>query len=238
MTELINRHIGKITLDATEQENQKSVLRLSKNPIESGANIADHAVLEPKQITIKGKIVAYEPPTQSKMDEYLDLVLPNMPRIKPAYKLTQRALKLKAEIEHAKAVANKYAKVILNKEIDIFKTTKEQLAPFLPSFINQKADKTQSLDRIGDSLNKLYELQRSGELLEVQTGTRLYQNMMITSIEVTTQEDLYADVVLNLEEVFIVETKIANGLSVATKGVRNFGKTQPKKSKSFLKDMF
>ena len=66
--------------------------------------------------------------------------------------------------------------------------------------------------------------------------------MLITSIEVTTESDLYADVTLTLEEVFIVETKTAKGLNVGLNGSKsavNLGKTEPKlKKSSLLKDIF
>ena len=66
--------------------------------------------------------------------------------------------------------------------------------------------------------------------------------MLITSIEVTTESDLYADVTLTLEEVFIVETKTAKGLNTGLNGGKsavNLGKTEPKQKKtSLLKDIF
>lgn len=236
MTNLTSRRIGKITLDVTEQEAHKSILRLTKNPIESGANIADHAILEPKQLTIKGKIVAYEPPKNTKIDEYLELTKKNLPRVKPAYKLTQRALKLKAEVEHMQNTINKYSKVIFDKEINVLNIPKRQIAPFLPSFVSQKMDNSSKGDRLVELISVLFEIQRSAEPLEVQTGTRLYKNMIITNIEIVTEQDLYADVTLNLEEIFIVQTQTTNGLKVYTK---NMGKTTPKKEKSsLLKDMF
>ena len=55
MIEVISRKIGTFRLDATEQENNKSTLRTTKNPIESGANVADHAALEPKTNNDKRK---------------------------------------------------------------------------------------------------------------------------------------------------------------------------------------
>ncbi|MGG7074324.1 hypothetical protein U5B43_08750 [Campylobacter sp. 9BO] len=234
--QLINRKIGTFTLDVTEQESNKSTLRITKNPIESGANVADHAVLEPKQLTIKGKIVAYEPPTYTNTDELIDLVMLNLPRIRTAHRLTQRALKLKSDVEHKLDTINEYSRVILGK------IATQTIAPFLPSYANSKNDKSTPSNRISDLLNKLLELQRSGELLEVQTGVKLYKNMMITSIEATTQDDLSLDVNLNLEEIFIVQTKTSNGLKVATATgakatSKNMGKTQPAKKSSFLKDM-
>ena len=220
MIELVNRNIGKFILDGTQSENNKSNLRITKNPVESGANVADHAILEPKQITIKGHIVAYEPPSaQTGWDKALQKVKMNLPRIKTAHKLTQRVLKLKAQVEHLKNTVDEYLEI---------------LAPFLPDFLKQDKDNTQGLNRIQGIYAKLLNLQRNGEVLEVQTGVMLYKNMMITAIEATTESDLWLDVTISLEELFIVETKTASGLKIPGKSKTNMGKTQLEKPQSLL----
>lgn len=60
--------------------------------------------------------------------------------------------------------------------------------------------------------------------------------MLITSIELTTESDLYTDVTLTLEEVFVVETQTASGLNIGAKSSINLGKTQPKLAKSSILD--
>lgn len=231
MIELISRKIGTFTLDATEQENNKSTLRVTKNPVESGANVADHAILEPKIITIKGKIVAYEPPTATMLDEVFEMARFNLPIIRPAFKLTKTMAKLKAGISSAKSLV-KEAKSTINKGAKI-------LAPFLPSSFAGGIDNSSSTNRINELFDKLLEVQKSGEPLEITTGAKSYKNMLITSVELTTQSDLWADVTIILEELFIVETKITGDLKVVTSsgGVNkttNMGKTQPKRE-SMLK---
>lgn len=235
MLELISRKIGTFKLDATEQENNKSTLRTTKNPVESGANVADHAVLEPKQITIKGKIVAYEPPNFTQFDEITQVIHFNLPFIKTAHRFTQKAYKLYNNVKHIKNKAMWYAKIF-----GIDKKARE-IAPFLTDG-NSNKDDSVAKNRLQSLYEKLLEIQKSGEFLEATTGLRTYKNMLITSIEITTESDLYADVTLTLEEVFVVETKTAGGLNVgggaAKRGV-NLGKTEPKQKKtSVLKDMF
>lgn len=235
MLELISRKIGTFKLDATEQEDNKSTLRTTKNPVESGANVADHAVLEPKQITIKGKIVAYEPPLLTRGNEILQLIRFNLPYIKTAHRFTQKAYKLYADAKYIKNEAMRYAKIF-----GIDKKARE-IAPFLTDG-NKNKDNSAAKNRLQSLYEKLLEIQKSGEFLEVATGLKTYKNMLITSIEITTESDLYADVTLILEEVFIVETKTARGLNVgggAAKRSINLGKTEPKQKKtSVLKDMF
>jgi hypothetical protein len=235
MLELISRKIGTFKLDATEQENNKSTLRTTKNPVESGANVADHAVLEPKQITIKGKIVAYEPPSFTQFDEITQVIRFNLPFIKTAHRFTQKAYKLYNNVKHIKNEAMRYAKIF-----GIDKKARE-IAPFLTDG-NSNKDDSVAKNRLQSLYEKLLEIQKSGEFLEATTGLRTYKNMLITSIEITTESDLYADVTLTLEEVFVVETKTAGGLNVgggaAKRGV-NLGKTEPKQKKtSVLKDIF
>nr|DAV06644.1 MAG TPA: hypothetical protein [Caudoviricetes sp.] len=235
MLELISRKIGTFKLDTTEQEENKSTLRTTKNPIESGANVADHAVLEPKQITIKGKIVAYEPPSFTQFDEITQIIRFNLPFIKTAHRFTQKAYKLYNNVKHIKNEAMRYAKIF-----GIDKKARE-IAPFLTDG-NSNKDDSAAKNRLQSLYEKLLEIQKSGEFLEVTTGLRTYKNMLITSIEITTESDLYADAMLTLEEVFVVETKTAGGLNVgggaAKRGV-NLGKTEPKQKKtSVLKDMF
>ena len=214
MIEVTSRKIGTFRLDATEQENNKSTLRTTKNPIESGANVADHAVLEPKEITIKGKIVAYEPPSFTQFDEIMQVVRFNLPYIKTAHRFTQKAYKLYNNVKHIKNEAMRYARIFgVDKKI-------REIAPFLTDGKENK-DNSTAKNRLQSLYEKLLEVQKSGEFLIV-----------------TTESDLYADVTLTLEEVFIVETKTAKGLNVGKRGV-NLGKTEPKlKKSSLLKDIF
>ncbi|MFC1176723.1 phage baseplate protein, partial [Pasteurella multocida] len=59
-TQISNRRIGKITLDVVTTEEHTSELSITDNPIESGAEIADHAVVKPKQVTIVGVVVDHD----------------------------------------------------------------------------------------------------------------------------------------------------------------------------------
>ncbi|WNY18528.1 phage baseplate protein [Xylella fastidiosa] len=61
MITLTHRHIGTITLDAVLEETHQAELRITENPIESGAMIGDHAVLMPQTVTIAGIVVDYHP---------------------------------------------------------------------------------------------------------------------------------------------------------------------------------
>lgn len=50
------KSIGGIELDAVLSETHNNQVRLTKNPVELGADITDHAVVEPKKINIQAQV--------------------------------------------------------------------------------------------------------------------------------------------------------------------------------------
>lgn len=50
------RSIGPIPVDAVVKESLESTLKITKQPVEFGADITDHAYVEPKRIVIEGVI--------------------------------------------------------------------------------------------------------------------------------------------------------------------------------------
>jgi len=50
------RSIAGVQLDAMISEAHDNSVRLTKHPIEKGADITDHAVVEPKRITLNGVV--------------------------------------------------------------------------------------------------------------------------------------------------------------------------------------
>ena len=80
-TGLIITEAGTFSLDINTVEQHTSKLRVTENPIENGANIADHAVLDPKEVTVNGLVVSYEVNTPS-IDRMLGY---DFPRISVTY---------------------------------------------------------------------------------------------------------------------------------------------------------
>jgi len=62
MVMLINRRIGTMRLDAVINETHTAELKITENPVESGANIADHAYAQPRTLKIKGIVVEHYDP--------------------------------------------------------------------------------------------------------------------------------------------------------------------------------
>ena len=226
---LINRKIGDFVFDVTTGEVHDSKLRITKNPVESGADIADHAILEPKVITVTGVVVGYEPPNYSK-----DI-------ISDKFGFNVDDLPLPIDI---KGISNQVASTIDRYVSDII-TVKEEaqriLAPWLPDYLTMSNDGSQSLDRVGKAYADLQEMQRKAEMFDVVTGVAQYKNMMLTSIGLYQMHDGSAEITLTLEEVFVVESELASGINPAAmraksqnSGVTNLGKTQPKEDKSVI----
>lgn len=217
---VVTRSIGEFELDAVTVEGHESSMRLTENPVESGADIADHAILEPKEITVTGVMVGYEPPQHFKnmlgndlafMDEY------PMP------------MEIRASTRQAEAMYNQ----IVGQAQDIKAQVGKVLAPWYPEAAGMANDSSPSLDRVGKAYEDLLSIQKKGEPITVQTGIKQYENMLIISIGVTQQYDGSAEFSLTLREIFIVESQKAQGIHPDVKSSsptkKNMGKTQPKK---------
>ncbi|MBT0318601.1 phage baseplate protein [Morganella morganii] len=228
---VVTRSIGEFELDAVTVEGHESNMRLTENPVESGADIADHAILEPKEITVTGVMVGYEPPQHFKnmlgndlafMDEY------PMP------------MEIRASTRQAEAMYNQ----IVGQAQDIKAQVGKVLAPWYPEAAGMANDSSPSLDRVGKAYEDLLSIQKKGEPITVQTGIKQYENMLIISIGVMQQYDGSAEFSLTLREIFIVESQKAQGIHPDVKASsptkKNMGKTQPKKvenGKTVLREM-
>lgn len=201
------------SLDINTVEQHTSKLKVTENPIENGANIADHAVLEPKEISINGLIVGYEKNTFS-IAPFWGIDLFNYPLPMP----------IKTFAEQAENMVNRFA--------SHFQTTAEKLnqvvADFLPEYQSPIVNSLFS-DRIADAYEKLLAIQRSGEPVILQTNAKQYNNMVLSSVGLTQQKNTYGEFALMFREIFIVETQIASGLNQTVKK-QNLGKTQPQKT--------
>lgn len=212
-TGLIISEAGTFSLDINTVEQHTSKLRVTENPIENGANIADHAVLDPKEVTVNGLVVGYEVNTPS-IDSVLGYDFPEYPLPMEVRVITEQAeKKLRQYYEsHYQAVE---------------KTVNNVIADFLPDYQSPLLNNLSS-DRISDAYEKLLAIQRSGEPVTLQTNSRQYKNMVITSVGLTQKQNTVGEFIITFREIFIVETQIANGFKMQKPKVRNLGKTQPK----------
>ena len=211
-TGLIISEAGTFSLDINTVEQHTSKLRVTENPIENGANIADHAVLDPKEVTVNGLVVGYEVNTPS-IDSILGYDYPEYPLPMEVRVITEQAeKKLRQYYEsHYQAVE---------------KTVNNVIADFLPDYQSPVLNNLSS-DRISDAYEKLLAIQRSGEPVTLQTNSRQYKNMVITSVGLTQKQNTVGEFIITFREIFIVETQIANGFKMQKPKVRNLGRTQP-----------
>jgi hypothetical protein len=208
-------------LDINTVEQHTSKLRVTENPIENGANIADHAVLDPKEVTIYGLVVSYEPKTNS-IERMTGYNFEEYPLPMNIRSVTEQAEKM---IKRYYASMNDVKEKVKNQVVADF------LLDYQSPFLNSS-----SSDRITDAHEKLLAIQRSGEPVTLQTNTRQYKNMILTSVGLTQKQNTSGEFVLTFREIFIVETRIASGLKIPSPKIRNLGKTQPKEvDKSVLR---
>lgn len=207
MATLSNRKIGTLTLDITTTEDHESALRVTDNPIESGAVISDHAVLDPKQITIEGMLVGYEPPSSSfssssataiRTPDFVNRAGFPMPNL-----FTEATL---AKMAKLSTVPSNNIRAIGGGNTDSFSS-----AGF-GSEINSRIAKIQA---------DFEKLQGSGETIEINTGTRLYKNMLITLFGVMQSTDGGVTVRITAREIKIVETSSTGALA----GLKKSGRT-------------
>lgn len=217
---VVTRSIGEFELDAVTVEGHESSMRLTENPVESGADIADHAILEPKEITVTGVMVGYEPP------QHFKNMLGNDLAFMDEYPIP---MEIRASTRQAEAMYNQ----IIGQTQDIKAQVSKVLAPWYPEAAGMANDSSPSLDRVGKAYEDLLSIQKKGEPITVQTGIKQYENMLIVSIGVTQQYDGSAEFSLTLREIFIVESQKAQGIHPDVKASsptkKNMGKTQPKK---------
>lgn len=203
---LISSSNAYFDFDSVTVQQHASKLKLTDNPIEGGAQMTDHAVLEPKELTINGVMVGYTPPNN---------IISN--KIK-SYSLINYALPIEVKTMTAKAenIANK----ITSTYNAVINQTNQIAADFIPTY-NPVGD-ISATDRVAMGYEMLLSMQRSGELLTFHTELKQYTNMMIVSITALQQKEMSCEFSIVIREVFIVNTQKAQGLK------QNLGVTQPK----------
>lgn len=210
-----NRKIGKITFDVVTTEDHQSDLSITENPIESGAAIADHAVIQPKQVTINGVMVDHDHSTFGLDFPFIGNIrggidfLNNFPL--PVKVITQTSQTIARAGRAISQVAGAYsqAKSILNQA--------RAIAPFLPDFgLGGLLDSSAGDGRVQKCYADLVACQKSGETIDIQTGINLYKNMLIQSVAVNQSQDGSATFTITAREIFIVETQTAQSKSSAS----------------------
>lgn len=231
MAELfIRTSIGDVVLDAELVEAHTSDLRITENPVESGAAVADHAVLQPKEVTIEGLIVDYEP---------VEVELPDMPRLslRPAdfLNLLPQAMDFSTMTAQARVYAERMLMSYAAHKLPGLQKVGRTIAPLLqsqglrtiaPWLPGHEAlrDESGSGDRLQRVYDSLLAIQKSGQTVSIQTGLKLYENMLLPSISATEEQRGSIRVSITAREIFIVENKSVAGVSVPMAGASKSGR--------------
>lgn len=201
-----SRSIGTITFDVVTTEDHQSDLSITENPIESGAAIADHAVVQPKQVTINGIMVDHDHGTFGINSPYIGNIrgvvdfLNNFPFPVPVITQTSQTIARAGRVISQAAGVYSQVKSVVNQV--------RAIAPFLPDFgLGGLLDSGVGDSRVQKCYADLIACQKSGETIEIQTGIHLYKDMMIQSISVNQSQDGSATFTITAREIFIVDTQ-------------------------------
>jgi hypothetical protein len=202
---------GTFTLDATTAENHTRTLESTSNPVESGAVISDHTILQPATLTLTGVMVDINPAKfpLRKLSGELQAFIDNPDFID--------GISIPGTL---KSITNQTVEFV-NRSIDLVATTasslangesseQRALAPWLPTlFPVSTVDLSEGKLRIAQAYDQLFAIQKSGLPVAVVTSTALYNSMVITSVKVdiTASKGDFATFTLMFKEIIIADTQ-------------------------------
>ncbi|MEX3859632.1 phage baseplate protein [Paraburkholderia sp. BR10923] len=210
---VISRAIGTVHIDQTSRESHESTMRVSDNPVESGAVIADHAALEPRRLTISGQMVDWLPAGVNY--EAAQMIAPrtsidflnyiSLPA--PVQTFTNETRLQAARVSGMAAPYASYFPAL---------SLARPLAPWLPDFAPASTlDLSAGTLRVEQCFDNLRMVQRSGDPVVIVTGSQQYENMLLIAVSMDQHFDGSATLEIAARELFIVETQTVSGITVA-----------------------
>jgi len=186
-----NNNIGGLKFDGWISESHEKVITVTKNPVETGVDIVDHAIIQPARIT-------------------LEIVMTDSP-------------------------------FVLQRIFDIIDSASRIFGTSTEENVTRSVQAYLSLEKLADARQPI----------EVQTGLKLYENMVITKISTPVVNKQSLDFKVELEEVIITTSIVqkipasqlesgdiaAKGSSPSVDGRRNTTSVSPDKNKSVLKSI-
>ena len=218
-----NRSIGTIKFDVVTSEDHQSDLSITENPIESGAAIADHAVIQPKQVTINGVMVDHD-------HNAFGLDLPYIGDIRGGIDfLNNFPLPCKVVTQTAQTIAKvgrtlSMVATAVRTSLDVVNKVRK-LAPWLPdSSVLDLLDSALGDSRVQKCYADLVACQKSGETIDIQTGIHLYKDMLIQSVAVSQAQDGSTTFTITAREIFVVNTATTKSGKTTTAGNKKSGR--------------
>jgi hypothetical protein len=211
---VISRSIGTVRLDQTSRESHDSTLRVTDNPIESGAVIADHAVLEGRKLMIQGTMVDWlaSGVNVAPVDSIIPRVGPDFLNVIPMPARVQTFTN-ETSFQAARLLspASSYAGAMV-AGVGLARP----LAPWLPNFAPVDVlDMSSGTKRVEQVFDNLRAIQKSGETVDIITGSQHYENMLLVAVSLLQHHDGSAELSITGQEIFIVETQTVSGITVS-----------------------
>ncbi len=216
----LRTRIGNVMLDAEIAEGHTSDLRITDNPVESGAEVSDHAVLMPKTFTIEGVIVDYEPSVGRLLG--LSAMVPRSGA--DFLNLLPMAVSFATSTDQAKEFASRALSSYTGAGAGLVAGASRALAPWLPDFAQVASDMTGSGSRVQRIYESLLQLQKSGATVDIQTGLRLYKNMLLPMVSGLEDQGGSLRISIAARELFVVELKMTSGVNVPSAGSKKSGR--------------
>ena len=212
--------IGDIVLDAVIREGHTSDLRITDNPVESGAEVSDHAVLMPKTVTIEGVIVDYEPAIGA-----IAGLVSMVPRTTADFlDLLPMAVSFATSTAQTKAFAARALSSYTGPGASLVSGATRALAPWLPGLEDVANDLTGSTSRVQRIYDSLLRLQKSGATIDIQTGLRLYKSMLIAMVSGGEEQRGTLHISIAARELFVVHSRTIAGVQVPSAGANKSGR--------------
>lgn len=209
----VTTQIGTFVFDVVTEENHHSELKVTDNPVESGSQISDHAILMPRPFEVSGIMVDFDPTdtlfNQLAEDNYIrepDFInaLPIPGTIKS---LTSQGVNL----------ANRLLDQVASAASSLVggSTGQRALAQWLPSLADSDTtDLATSDQRVADALTALRSMQQSANPVTITTQTATYEQCLLLNVDMRFTRAGSAEFSLKCREIFITATQTASGVTV------------------------
>lgn len=225
----VTTKIGTFVFDVVMDETHHSELKVTDNPVESGSQISDHAILMPRPFEISGVMVDFDPGdtlfNQVAEDNYIRE--PNFIDSVPIPGV------MKGMTVQAVNYVNRVLDQVASAASSLVggSTGQRALAQWLPSLMNVDAtDLATSEQRVADALTALRSMQQSAVPVSIVTSTASYEQCLILDVQVNITKAGSATFALKCREIFITTTQKASGITVPSEK-----KTQGRTAKQLAK---
>lgn len=216
----VTTRIGTFVFDVVVDETHHSELKVTDNPVESGSQISDHAILTPRPVEFTGIMVDFDPTdtpfNQMAEDNYLR---------EPDFIDSIPVPGLKNMTTQGVALANRVIDQVASAASSVVGGASGQraLAQWLSGLMGDATDLATSDQRVADALKALRSVQQKAEPISITTQTATYEQCLILNVDVRYTRAGSAEFSLKCREIFITTTQTAAGLKIpsqAKKGGR------------------